>query len=441
MIHYQADQDGIVTLCIDMPGQAVNTMNTAFQQAFATTVARLEQEKPSIKGVLLTSGKSTFFAGGDLNELLAIRPEQAGSCMQMLQENHRAMRKLEQLGRPVAVLINGSALGGGLELTLACHYRICLNQPKIELGFPEVTLGLLPGAGGVIRTVRMLGLQNAMPFLVEGQRMNPEQALANGFVAALATDMADAKAQARTWIAANAQAQQPWDKPGYRIPGGDMTSPKLVPLVQVAPAMLREKTRGKYPAPEAILCTMVEGVQVDFDNALTIEARYFTQLATGPVSKNMISTFFFQMQEMQAGKSRPQGFAKHKVAKVGIIGAGMMGAGIAWANATRSIDCVLHDVSLEKAEQGKQFSAKLLAKRVKQGKTSEAAAAATLEKITPSADLANMADCELVIEAVFEKRDLKAGVTAQVAQYLGPDAVLASNTSTPADFDARRRLS
>jgi 3-hydroxyacyl-CoA dehydrogenase/enoyl-CoA hydratase/3-hydroxybutyryl-CoA epimerase len=430
MINYQKDQDGIVTLCIDMPGQAVNTMNAAFQQAFAATVTQLEQEKESIKGVIITSGKSTFFAGGDLNELLAIRPEQAASCMQMLQENHRAMRRLETLGRPVVVLINGSALGGGLELTLACHHRICLAGSKIELGFPEVTLGLLPGAGGVIRTVRLLGLQNAMPFLVEGQRMNPEQAQASGFIHAIAVDVAEAQAQARAFIAANPNAQQPWDKSGYRIPGGDMTSPKIVPMVQVAPAMLREKTRGNYPAPEAILCSMVEGVQVDFDNALTIEARYFTQLATGQVAKNMISTFFFQMQEMNAGKSRPQGIEKRKAAKVGIIGAGMMGAGIAYANATRGIDCVLHDVTPEKAEQGKQYSAKLLAKRVKQGKTSETAAAATLNKITTSADLAQMADCDLIIEAVFEKRALKADVTQAVAQHIGQDAVMASNTST-----------
>lgn len=430
MIDYQIDSDGIVTLCIDMPGQAVNTMNQAFQQAFATTVEQLRQAREQIKGVIITSGKPTFFAGGDLNELLAIRPEHRAACMQMLQHNHRAMRALEQLGRPVVACLAGSALGGGLELTLCCHWRICVDLPKIEFGFPEVTLGLLPGAGGVIRSVRMLGLQAAMPYLIEGQRMNPQQALAAGFVNELVPTLDELIPQAKAWIAANPGAQQPWDKSGYRIPGGDMTSPKLVPMVMVAPAMLREKTRGNYPAPEAILATMVEGVQVDIENALTIEARWFTHLATGQVAKNMIGTFFFQMQEMNAGKSRPQGIAKTKVKKVGVLGAGMMGAGIAWSNASRGVACVLNDVSLEKAEQGKQYSAKLLEKRQKQGKTSAEQAAATLALIQPSCNHADLADCEIVIEAVFEKRALKAEVTQAVAGHMGLDAMMASNTST-----------
>lgn len=430
MIQYHIDSDAIVTLTIDMPGQAVNTMNAAFQQAFAAMVARLVQEREQIKGVIITSAKSTFFAGGDLHELLALQPKDKATCMAMLQQNHRAMRQLEQLGRPVVAALNGSALGGGLELALCCHARICLDSAKTEIGFPEVTLGLLPGAGGVIRSVRMLGLQAAMPYLVEGTRMNPQQALAAGFVQELASTAGDLLIRAKAWILANPQATQPWDKSGYRIPGGDMTSPKLVPMVMVAPAMLREKTRGNYPAPEAILCSMVEGVQVDFDTALTIEARWFTHLVTGQVAKNMISTFFFQMQEINSGKSRPQGIAKSKIRKVGVLGAGMMGAGIAWSNASRGIACVLADVSMERAEQGKQYSAKLLEKRVKQGRSTEEQAATTLALITPATDHATMFDCELVIEAVFEKRTLKAEVTQSVASHMGPDAIMASNTST-----------
>ncbi len=430
MINYQIDDAGIVTLCIDMPGQAVNTMNQAFQQAFAAIVTRLEQEKASITGVLLTSNKSTFFAGGDLNELLAIQPKDAAACRAMLEANHRAMRRLELLGKPVVALIHGSALGGGLELTLACHHRIALDTPKLELGFPEVTLGLLPGAGGVIRTVRMLGLQAAMPFLMEGERMTAQQALQHGFIHAIVSDMDEMQAQARAFIAANPAPQQAWDKPGFRLPGGDMFSPKIMQMAMVAPAMLREKTRGNYPAPEAILSTMVEGVQVDIDTALLIESRYFTELATGQVAKNMITTFFFQMQEMQSGKSRPAEFAKTKVKQVGVVGAGMMGAGITWANASRGIHCVLHDVSLEKAENGKAYSAKLLQKRQQRGKTSAEQAQATLDLIQPSADFANFAGCELVIEAVFEKRALKAEVTQALVPHLGPDSLMTSNTST-----------
>lgn len=430
MINYQQDSDGIVTLTIDMPGQAVNTMNAAFQAVLGATVARLEQEREHIKGVILTSGKSTFFAGGDLHELLAIPQDKADACFQMIEANHAILRRLEKLGRPVVAAINGSALGGGLELALACHHRISLDQAKIEFGFPEVTLGLLPGAGGVVRTVRLLGLQEAMPYLIEGKRMAPQAALQQGFLHALASDADDMLRQARAWIQANPDAKQAWDSEGYKLPGGAPHSPKLLPLIQVAPAMLREKTRGNYPAPEAILCAMVEGAQIDFDNALTIEARYFTQLATSQVAKNMIGTFFFQMQEIAAGKSRPREIPKWKASRVGILGAGMMGAGIAWSNATRGVSCVLKDVTLEQAEKGKAYSAKLLDKRVQQGRTTAEKAAATLALIQPTATTDDLSGCDLIIEAVFENRELKAQVTRQAAPCLAPDGIMGSNTST-----------
>ncbi|MGB6053723.1 MAG: 3-hydroxyacyl-CoA dehydrogenase NAD-binding domain-containing protein [Burkholderiaceae bacterium] len=430
IIDYQTDAGGIVTLTIDMPGQAVNTMNAAFQSALADTVARLESERERIAGVILTSGKDSFFAGGDLNELIALRPEQAPECLRMLAANHAVLRRLEKLGRPVVAALNGSALGGGLELALACHHRISLDQPKIQFGFPEVTLGLLPGAGGVIRAVRLLGLQEAMPYLLEGKRLAPQEALDKGFVDALATDRADLMQQAVTWIAAHPDALQPWDRDGYRLPGGAPNSPKMLPLVQIAPAMLREKTRGNYPAPEAILCAMVEGAQVDFDNALAVEARYFTQLASGQVAKNMIGTFFFQMQEIGAGKSRPRDIPKWRASKVGILGAGMMGAGIAWSNASRGVACVLKDVDAERAEHGKTYSAKLLEKRVRQGRMAADKAAATLALIQPTAAAEELSGCDLIIEAVFEQRQLKAQVTQEAEPLLAPDGIMASNTST-----------
>ncbi len=430
IIDYRMDANGIVTLTIDMPGQAVNTMNAAFQTALSETVARLESERDQIQGVILTSGKETFFAGGDLNELLAIPADQAEQCFRMVENNKAVLRRLEKLGRPVVAALNGSALGGGLELALACHCRISLDRPKIQFGFPEVTLGLLPGAGGVIRTVRLLGLQEAMPYLVEGKRLSPQEALKKGFIHALAQDKDDLNAQATAWIAANPGAQQPWDGDGYKLPGGAPNSPKVLPLVQIAPALLREKTRGNYPAPEAILCAMVEGAQVDFDNALVIEGRYFTQLATGQVAKNMTGTFFFQMQEIGAGKSRPRDIPQWRASKVGILGAGMMGAGIAWSNASRGIPCVLKDVNLQQAEKGKAYSAKLLEKRVQQGRMTADKAAATLTLIQPSATPADLADCDLVIEAVFENRELKAQVTREAEAWLAPNGVMASNTST-----------
>ena len=429
-IQWQAGGDNIITLTIDMPGQPVNTMNAAFQQALAATVERLEKERDKIKGVVITSAKDTFFAGGDLRELIAIPADGAQECFRMVEQNKAVLRRLEKLGCPVVAALNGSALGGGLELALACHYRISLDNPKIQFGFPEVTLGLLPGAGGVIRTVRLLGLQEAMPYLVEGKRMPPQEALNKGFVHALATDKDDMLAQAREWIAANPAAKQPWDSEGYRMPGGAPNTPKLLPMQMAAPAMLREKTRGLYPAPEAILCAMVEGAQVDFDNALVIEGRYFTRLATGQVAKNMIGTFFFQMQQVSAGKSRPRDIPKWKAGKVGILGAGMMGAGIAWANASRGVPCVLKDVGLEQAEKGKSYSARLLEKRVRNGKMTEARAKETLALIQPAASAQDLAGCDLVIEAVFEKRELKAAVTREAEQFLAPGGIMASNTST-----------
>lgn len=430
MINYQLADDGIVTLTIDMPGQSVNTMNTAFQHALGDVVTRLEAERAQIKGVIVASAKDTFFAGGDLRELLAVTPAQTESFFRMLKDNHGVLRRLEKLGRPVVAAINGAALGGGLELALACHYRVCLDLAKIQLGLPEVTLGLLPGAGGVVRTVRMIGLQEAMPYLLEGKKFSPQEGLKTGFVQALAKDREDLIAQARAWIFANPEAKQPWDLDGFKLPGGAPHSPKLLPMVQVAPAMLREKTRGNFPAPEAILCVMVEGAQVDFDTALTIEARYMTKLATGQVAKNMIGTFFFQMQEIGAGKSRPRDVPKVKTTKVGILGAGMMGAGIAWSNASRGIPCILKDVGIEQAERGKAYSAKLLEKRVKQGRTSKEQAEATLALIKATDNAADLDGCDLIIEAVFEIRDLKAKVTKEAAPHLAAHGVMASNTST-----------
>ncbi|WP_338848476.1 3-hydroxyacyl-CoA dehydrogenase NAD-binding domain-containing protein [Massilia sp. W12] len=444
MINISYDSEHIATLTIDMPGQSVNTMNQAFQHAFAASVKELYEKRASLRGVIIASAKSTFFAGGDLKELLALGQDQASraQCYAMLMANHRAMRALETIGRPVVAAINGSALGGGLELALCCHYRVCLNAPKLELAFPEVTLGLLPGAGGVVRTVRMLGMQNAMPYLSEGKKMRPADALAAGFVHELVAQPQDLLPAARALILRHALPDAPaeaefspncaqaWDQKGWKLPGGAPNTPATMGMQQVAPAMLYAKTRGNYPAPAAILAAMVEGAQVDFDNALQIEARYFTSLACGQVAKNMIGAFFFQMQEVQGGKSRPTGFEKRKAAKVGILGAGMMGAGIAWANASRGIPCVLQDVSMERAEQGKAYSARLLEKQIKQGRKTADDAAKVLALITPACEPAAFDGCDLLIEAVFEDLELKQRVSKAALPYLAKDGLFASNTST-----------
>lgn len=429
-IAYQKDSDSIVTLLIDAPNEPVNTLNAAFQDDLGKVIDRLEAERDDLRGVIVTSAKSTFFAGGDLRSLIMVTPDTAARFFAEIEAIKANFRRLERLGRPVVAAINGSALGGGLELALACHRRVCIGSPKVQIGFPEVTLGLLPGCGGIIRSVRMMGLQAALPHLVEGKRLNPSAALAAGFVDSLAGDKEEMLAQARAWIAANPNPAQPWDIPKARIPGGSPSSPAVAAMLPVASAMLAQQIHGNYPAPAAILAAAVEGAQVDFDTALRIESRYMTRVASGQVAKNMIGAFFFQLNEIKAGAGRPAQIDRSRVNKVGIAGAGMMGAGIAWACASRGVECVLADTSIEKAERGKEYSAKLLSKRLAKGKTSTEQASETLGLITASVGFTGFVDRELVIEAVFENRELKEQVIAAVESAMPAESVFASNTST-----------
>ncbi len=430
-ILYHLDEQGIVTLTLDMPGQSANTMNAAFREAFAETLARLQANKADLRGILLTSAKKTFFAGGDLRELVQVTPEHAEDFFRLLREGITGpLRTLETLGVPVAAAINGSALGGGLELALACHYRVCLNDDRIRLGLPEVTLGLLPGGGGCCRLPRLLGIEKSLPLLLEGKQLRPADALKAGIVHDLADTPEDLIVQARNWLLAHPQARQPWDEKGYRIPGGDPKHPKVAQMLAIAPAMLRKKTRGCYPAPERILSAVVEGCQVDFDTAQRIEGRYFTELVCGGISKNMIRTFWFGMNALKAGDNRPQGFPTRTFSKVGVLGAGMMGSGIAYATAIRGIDVVLKDVTRERAEHGKDYSRKLLDKKVARGHMSAEARDAILNRIHATDRTEDLAGCELIIEAVFEDSDLKGQVTRESEPLLAEHGIFASNTST-----------
>ena len=340
------------------------------------------------------------------------------------------MRQIETLGKPVVAAVNGAALGGGWEICLMCHHRVALNDERLKVGLPEVTLGLLPGGGGIVRTVRMLGLETAFPLLMEGKQMSPAKALQIGLISEMANDADDLLAKATAFIEANPRASQPWDQKGYRMPGGKPGSPALGPKLSIAPAMLKEKTRGCFPAPEAIMSAAVEGAQVDFDTATRIESRYFTSLVTGQVCKNMIGTFWFQMNEIKAGVSRPQGFDQRPVKKVGVLGAGMMGAGIAWACASKGINVVLKDVSMDAAEKGKAYSEGLLKKRLSRGRITPEKSEVILNRILPTVQASDLAGCDLVIEAVFENRELKAQVTREAEAELEETAVFASNTST-----------
>ncbi|RMH82445.1 3-hydroxyacyl-CoA dehydrogenase [Pseudomonas sp. AOB-7] len=429
-IRYEKGQDNIVVLTIDMPGQSANTMNAVYREAMGQTVARLEAEKDAIAGVIITSAKKTFFAGGDLGELIKVTKADAKPFYDMVLGIKGQLRRLETLGKPVVAAINGAALGGGWEICLACHHRIALDNASVQLGLPEVTLGLLPGGGGVVRMVRLLGLEKALPYLAEGKKVRPDAALKAGLIHDIAATPEEMLAKARAWIAANPSAKQPWDVQGYKIPGGTPSSPNVAQMLAIAPSVLRDKTKGCFPAPEKIMCAAVEGAQVDFDTAQIIEARYFTELTTGQVAKNMIGTFWFQLNEINAGSSRPQGIAQYVTKKVGVLGAGMMGAGIAYVSAAAGIEVVLKDLSVEAAEKGKAYSAKLLDKKVSKGHMTAEKRDAFLARIKPTASEADFAGCDLIIEAVFEDRELKAKVTAAAEAAALADAVIASNTST-----------
>ena len=429
-IRYEKGQDQIVVLTLDMPGQSANTMNAVYREAMAATVTRLEAEKDSIAGVIITSAKKTFFAGGDLNELIQVDKAHAKDFYDSVLVLKAQLRRLEILGKPVVAAINSTALGGGWEICLACHYRVVLDDKSVQLGLPEVTLGLLPGGGGVVRMVRMLGLEKALPYLLEGKKVRPQQALQAGLINELAADRDELLAKSRDWIFANPEAKQPWDNKGYLIPGGTPSNPKVAQMLAIAPSILRSKTNGCFPAPEKILCAAVEGAQVDFDTAHLIETRYFTELVTGQVAKNMIGTFWFQLNEINAGSSRPQGFGPYVTRKVGVLGAGMMGAGIAYVSACAGIEVVLKDINLAAAEKGKAHSAALLDKKVSRGQLTAEQRETTLARIHPAHDDADLAGCDLIIEAVFEDRELKAKVSAAAQRVVGVDAVIASNTST-----------
>ncbi len=430
-IRWEQDDDGIVTLILDDPEQSANTMNAAYAQSIRSALDRLEAEQDSIAGVVITSAKKTFFAGGDLHDLKKVTPENAHEFASMVREGKAVLRRLETLGKPVVAGINGAALGGGFEIALACHHRIVVDDPKAVVGFPEVQLGLLPGAGGVVRTVRMLGIANALlQLLMQGQRLKPAQARELGVVDEIVATRDELVPEAKVWIKANPEAQQPWDVKGYKIPGGTPSNPKLAQNLPAFPANLRKQLKGaNYPAPKAIMSVAVEGAQVDFDNALEIEGRYFVDLAKGQVAKNMIQAFFFDMQAVN-NRPRPEGTEERQAKKLVVLGAGMMGAAIAYVSAKTGIDVVLKDVSLEAAQRGKDYSQKLVAKGVERGKVSQEKGDALLARITPTDNPEDAAGADMVIEAVFEDPKVKEQVFKEIEPHLAPDALLGSNTST-----------
>jgi 3-hydroxyacyl-CoA dehydrogenase / enoyl-CoA hydratase / 3-hydroxybutyryl-CoA epimerase len=429
-VRYDRDVDGVVTLTLDQPGQSTNVMNAEYVDAMDAAVDRLERERDDVLGVIVTSAKDTFFAGGDLTDLQRVTGERLEEFAAFLARAKGQLRRLERLGRPVVAAINGSALGGGLEIALACHHRIVRDDSSVRLGFPEVTLGLMPGCGGVVRSVRLLGLPAALPLLVEGTQLRPAAAVEAGLVHELAADADELLAKAAAWIRTRPEGTQPWDRPGFVLPGPGVDDAQGYLTLSVAPAMLTVRTHGAYPAPERIMAAAVEGAFVDVDTALAVETRYFLELVTSQVAKNMIGTLWFGRNEVLRGASRPAGFERTSVRRLGVLGAGMMGAGIAYVSAYAGIDVVLKDVSTAAAEAGRQRIAALLDERVGRGRMSAARRDEILARVSATDTDAELAGCDLVIEAVFEDRELKNTVLAAAEQVTGPEAFLASNTST-----------
>lgn len=430
--HYEKDSNNIVTVTMDMDGP-VNSMSDAFLPALEATLGNLEADA-DLAGVVLASGKSTFFAGGDLNMLCAVTEETVEAFFEGMCATKAAMRRLEMLHAPVCAAINGAALGGGLELALSCHHRIAWNDRSVQLGFPEVTLGLLPGGGGNVKAVYLMGLMAANEYIVEGKRVAPEKALASGLIDAVIEDKDELLSAAKQWLLANKDDEsartQPWDTKGYKIPGGNIRNPQVAQMVTMGAPMIRKNTRGLLPAPEKIFDVAVQALTVDFETAMRIESRGLAELALTPQAKNMINTFFFQMNKVNGGASRPKEVPPQKTEKVGILGAGMMGQGIAYSSAMVGIEVVLKDISLDAAIKGKTYTQALLQKRVDKGRMTDEKMAQVLSLIHPTASDEDLDGCDLIIEAVFENMTLKHQMTRDLEPRLAEGGVWGSNTST-----------
>ena len=439
MINYTIDRN-VAILSWNMTSSPMNVLNDDSIPAFEAALQRAYDDA-EVKGIIITSEKNEFIAGADLKMILRNNDKEPGEMLKVSAELNRVFRAIETSGKPVVAAINGTALGGGYEACLACHHRIALDNPKAVIGLPEVTLGLLPGGGGTQRLPRMLGMEAALPLLLEGKRVNPKDALALGLVDELAISRDELLEKAFAWLSANPEPLQPWDerdrktgqivgKEHFKVPGGAVQSPTGARVFSAGTAMLLEKTRGNYPAPLAILSCVYEGLQVNIDRALVIEARYFVQVATSKVAKRLIQTMFLGLNEVNKGISRPKNIPPTDVKKMGILGAGMMGSGIAYAAALAGIEAVLKDVSVEAAETGKAYSRTVFKKAIERGKGTPEKAEATLSLIKTTADAADLRGCDLIIEAVFENRELKAQVTKEAEPMLVESGVFASNTST-----------
>ena len=429
---YEKDDDGIVTVTMDMTGP-VNAVNAEYNVAMEETVSRLEVED-DLSGVIFASAKKVFFAGADLKELVLADSNDIDGLFAEGESFKSQLRRLEKLPVPVVAAINGAALGGGYELSLACNYRLAYNHKSVQIGLPECALGVYPAGGGVVRLTKLIGVESALDVILKSQRMNPEKALAAGLIHEIVDEIDDLLPRARAWIKDNLDNQdaaiQPWDRKGYRVPGGAINSPRNAQLAALAPTLLHKQTRGLMPQMTAAMDIAFQSSMLDVDTMFRIEGREFIKVVTGPVAKNMINTFFFQLNQINGGASRPQGVRKNPTRKLGVLGAGMMGQGIAYVAARAGIEVILKDMTQDAAEKGKAYSEGLVAKAVKRGTMFDSQGEKLLSLIVPTAKDEDLEGCDLMIEAVFENIDLKNKIIMGTEKYLSKDGFWGSNTST-----------
>ena len=425
------DHDGIAVLTIDVKDKPMNVITADFDQDLGQCLESVISDE-KIVGAVITSAKNDFMAGADLKSMLpALRGlSDKSDVVEKVIASNQTMRKMETCGKPFVAAINGTALGGGLELTLACHYRIAVDRPDAVLGLPEVMVGLLPGGGGTQRLPRLIGVQAALELMTQGKHLKPLQAKGLGIVNELASkeELID---KAKAWIKDKGDAVQPWDKKGFKVPGGlDANKVGTIQTFSVVNALVAKNTNHNYPAPISIVSCVYEGCQIPIDSGLRIEAKYFVELLTGQVAGNMIRSLFINKQSADKLRARPKGVEKSKVTTLGMLGAGMMGSGIALVSARAGMNVVLLDSTEEQAAKGKEYTEKFLEKRVARKKMSSDDAAAMLDRIKVTTDYNDLESCELIIEAVFEDREIKAGVTQATEAVIAESAIFASNTST-----------
>jgi 3-hydroxyacyl-CoA dehydrogenase/enoyl-CoA hydratase/3-hydroxybutyryl-CoA epimerase len=439
----KTDADGVATITWDTQGKSMNVMTL---EGWVDLEALIDQAltDDAIKGVILTSGKPGSFAGGMDLKVIAKMKEMAGDnpakgLFDGIMNAHRIMRKIERAGmdpktnkggKPIACALPGTALGIGLEIPLSCHRIFAADNPKAKIGLPEIMVGIFPGAGGTTRLVRKMGAMTASPFLLEGKLSDPKKAKVAGIVDEV-VPAEDLLSAAKDWVlnAKDADIIKPWDQKGYKMPGGAPYSPSGFMTYVGASAMVHGKTKGVYPAAKALLSAVYEGALVPFDTALKVEARWFTNVLMNPSSSAMINSLFVNKEALEKGANRPD-VADETVRKVGVLGAGMMGAGIAYVSAKAGIEVVLIDNSQDAADRGKSYSTGILDKGISRRKVTEEQKEALLARITATTDYAALEGCDLIVEAVFEDPAVKAEVTAKAEAVIPADAIFATNTST-----------